>query len=67
MYIDLVLVFEILKMIGLLLVLVGFWFLAVIISKEFKPVCYPWEKEERKAEKKRAKEEARARREFWGS
>ena len=67
MYIDLVLVFEILKMVLLAFEFIGFGFLAVIVFKECRPVVYPWEKEEKRAEKKRIKDAERARKEFWGS
>ena len=64
---DFVLLFEIVDMVMIILVHVGVIFLGIVCYRECGPVRYPWEKEEKKAAKKRAKEEARARREFWSS
>ena len=64
---DFVLLFEIVKMVIIILLHVGLVLFGIVAYRECGPVRYPWEKEEKKAAKKRAKEEARARREFWGS
>lgn len=61
-------IFEIGKM---LLILIGYIAAAVVVVlgwREFQDKVTPhWEKEEKKAAKKREKEARRARREFWGS
>ena len=64
---DFVLLFEILDMVIIILLHVGAVILGIVCYRECGPVRLPWEKEEKKAAKKKAKEEARARREFWSS
>ena len=66
---DLAKIFEIAKMVGIILCALfalGFTIAYLIGGNEYNgKFVRPWEKAERKAVRKREKEERRARREFW--